>query len=233
MSPPTVTLLRDLPLFAGASAEELALVAARTQLQHLPARSLLFSKGDRGDWLYVLASGLVRIGVTSPDGRDVSYALIRPGQVFGEIAVLDGGTRSADATVMEDADLVALERRDLFAFLGRNPGHYARLVEILCHRLRSADDLLHDLFFLPASHRLAKHLLLLSQAAGMAGKAGCVLRISQQEVADSLGLSRERVNKLLSGWEKTGTISLGRGRITLNDPAALDAEDSVDCAPTR
>jgi len=217
-------LLGATPLFADANADELALLAARCQTVRLPARSLLFSRGDPGDRLYLLVSGVVRIGAVSPDGREVTYALVRPGHVFGEVAVLDGGPRTADCSVTEDAELVALERRHLIAFLERRPVHYTRLLGILCQRVRSADALLEDLFFLAATNRLAKHLIMLGDTMGekAAAHGDITIRVSQQEVADHIGISRERVNKLLTKWEQAGLVGLWRGRITLKDVEALD-----------
>ena len=188
----------------------------------LPARGLLFSRGDPGTQLFVLASGLVRIGVVSPEGREVTYGLIRPGEVFGEIAVIDGGPRSADATAMEESELIAIERRDLMAFLERRPVHSARLLTIVCQRVRHADALIEDLFFLAATNRLAKYLLVLSETVGEKSSGDVTIRVSQQEVADHIGISRERVNKLLTKWEQSGLVGLWRGRITLRDLDGLD-----------
>jgi CRP-like cAMP-binding protein len=234
MSRSIEALLAGTPLFADAEGDELAVLAARARMVTLAPRALLFSRGDPGDRLYVLASGLVRIGAMSPDGREVTYGLIRPGQVFGEIAVLDGGPRSADASAVLKSQLAVIERTDLMAFLGRRPAHAFRLLNILCDRVRSADGLLEDLFFLAAPSRLAKHLILLGTAVGESGEskggegkdgaAGNVtIRMSQQQVADYVGVSRELVNKLLAKWEQAGLVGLWRGQITLKDLEALDA----------
>ena len=118
------TLLGATPLFSAATPEELAALAMRARPVKLPPRGLFFSRGDPGTQLFVLASGLMRIGVVSPEGREVTYGLIRPGEVFGEIAVIDGGPRSADATAMEESELIAIERRDLMAFLERRPANF-------------------------------------------------------------------------------------------------------------
>lgn len=217
-----VPLLGKTHLFADASSDELLILAKRCRGVKLSAKSLLFSRGDPGDRLYLLAKGLVRIGSVSPDGRAVTYGLIRPGEVFGEIAVLDGGPRTADATVMEDSELLSLDRSDLMGFYERNPAHYGRILNVLCQRVRAADELIEDLFFLAATNRLAKHLIMLSDAVGDRTDTGITIHMSQQEVADSIGISRERVNKLLTKWEQAGLVGLWRGRITLHDIQALD-----------
>ncbi len=226
MSRSIEALLAGTPLFADADADELGVLAGRARMVTLAPRALLFNRGDSGDRLYVLASGLVRIGAMSPDGREVTYGLIRPGQVFGEIAVLDGGPRSADATAVLKSQLAAIERADLMAFLDRRPAHTLRLLTILCGRVRTADSLLEDLFFLAAPSRLAKHLILLGATVGEgSGEAGgdVTIRMSQQQVADHVGISRELVNKLLAKWEQAGLVGLWRGQITLKDLEALDA----------
>ena len=224
-------LLAGTPLFADADGDELRRLAARARLVKLAAGALLFSRGDPGDRLYVLAAGLVRVGAVSPDGREATYGLIRPGQVFGEIAVLDGGPRTADATAVQDSELAAIERADLMAFLARRPAHTARLLTILCERVRAADRLLEDLFFLTAPSRLAKQLILLGDAVGEGGKAeggDVTIRMSQQQLADQVGVSRELVNKLLAKWERAGLVGLWRGQITIKDAEALDALTGSD-----
>ncbi len=228
MSRSIEALLAGTPLFADADHDEVAVLAARARMVTLAPRALLFSRGDAGDRLYVLAGGLVRVGAVSPDGREVTYGLIRPGQVFGEIAVLDGGPRSADATAVLKSELAVIERTDLMAFLGRRPAHALRLLTILCERVRTADSLLEDLFFLAAPSRLAKHLILLGATVGDRGEArgaggDVTIRMSQQQVADHVGISRELVNKLLAKWEQAGLVGLWRGQITLKDLEALDA----------
>lgn len=215
-------ILGGVELFRGSAPEELAKLAARCRILKVPARRTMFTRGDPGDRLYIVASGLVRIGSMSPEGRPVTYGLIRPGEVFGEIAVLDGGPRTADAIVMEASELIVLDRRDLMAFLDRSPSHYSRLLNILCQRVRTADELIEDLFFLAATNRLAKHLLMLGNALGESSGGEMTLKISQQEIADHIGISRERVNKLLASWEQTGLVALWRGRITLKNIEALN-----------
>jgi len=221
-------LLSATPLFADATPQELSMLAARAKTVKLPARGLLFSRGDPGTQLYILSSGLIRIGVVSPEGREVTYGLIRPGEVFGEIAVLDGGPRSADATAMEPSELVSIERRDLMAFLEMRPVHSVRLLTIVCQRVRAADALIEDLFFLAATNRLAKYLLTLSETVGDKSNGDVTIRVSQQEVADHIGVSRERVNKLLTKWEQAGLVGLWRGRITLRDLDGLDGLVGTD-----
>lgn len=217
-------MLAKTPLFAAIPTPLLDELAAKAKTVQIEAREILFSKGDPGDRLYLVAKGLIRIGVLSVEGREVTYGMIQPGELFGEIAVLDGGVRSADATAMETSELLALERKDVNAFLQRHPIQALHLLTVLCDRVRRADDLLEDVVFLSLPSRLAKHLLMLKTTLGSQtqAKGPTTIRLSQQEVADHLGISRESVNKVLSKWEQAGIVTLGRGQITLDKPQSLD-----------
>jgi CRP/FNR family transcriptional regulator, cyclic AMP receptor protein len=219
-------LLAVTPLFTGASAADISALAERAHRVKLPAKSTLFRKGDVGDRLYLLIKGMINIGAVSADGRDVAYALIGPGEIFGEIAVLDGGPRTADATALHDCELLAIERRDLLAFFDRSPVHATRLLEVLCKRIRSSDRLLESLFFLAAPSRLARHLVMLSDTIGQDSSDGSdsdiTIHLSQQQVADHVGISREMVNKILAKWEQAGLVALWRGKITVKNLEALD-----------
>lgn len=215
-------LLAGTPLFGSIEIELLTELADRVSLIQIAAYESLFQKGDPGERMYVVVSGLIRIGAISPEGREVTYGMLGPGELLGEIAVLDGGERSADATAMENTQLLALERRDVLAFLDHHPGQAVKLMKVLCQRIRRADALLEDVVFLSLPSRLAKHLLALAATKGGAGsQGGREIRLSQQEIAEHLGISRESVNKVLSKWEEGGMVSLGRGRITINNQTAL------------
>jgi CRP-like cAMP-binding protein len=216
-------LLAGTSLFSSASPELLAELAAKVSTVVLAQYDTLFLKGDLGERLYVVVSGLIRVGTISPEGREVTYCVLGPGELLGEIAVIDGGERSADATAMEESLLLALERRDILSILGRHPAQALRLLKVLCQRVRSADELVQDLVFMSLPSRLAKHLLTLGQimVAGQKKTGPTEIRLSQQELAEHLGISRESVNKVLSKWEEGGIVTLGRGRIILDRAATL------------
>jgi CRP-like cAMP-binding protein len=218
-------LLAQTPMFEGVPGAQLQTLADRAAAIKLGAREMLFSKGDPGDRLYLVTHGTIRVGVLSADGREVTYGLIRPGQLFGEIAVLDNGPRTADASALEASELLAFERRHVLELLAHNPECTLRLVTILCQRIRQADQLLEDIFFLSLPNRLAKHLLALSDMIGEKPAKGdaVTIRMSQQAVADHMGISRESVNKVLAKWEQAGLVSLWRGQITIHDRDRLDA----------
>lgn len=217
-------LLASTPMFEGVPAAQLDDLAARASILKLAARGDLFAKGDLGDRLYLVTKGMIRVGIMSADGREVTYGLIGPGQMFGEIAVLDGGPRTADASALEASEVLAFERRDVLLLLKHNPECALRLIAILCQRIRQADQLLEDIFFLSLPNRLAKQLLALGEAIGERPQTGdaVTIRMSQQAVADHMGISRESVNKVLSKWEQSGLVSLWRGQITIHDRNGLD-----------
>lgn len=219
---PGIDLFAKVPLFEGLSRDELAHLVARVRVVRLAERQYLFHKGDPGDALFVVAQGLIRIGVTAPDGRQISYCLIRPGHLFGEIAVFDGGPRTADASAMSDSVLLALARADIHDFLTRHPSHAMRLIGVLCQRMRSADQLIEDMLFMTLPARVAKHLLVLSEVQGC-GPQGQTIRISQQDLADQMATSRESINRLFSKWEQAGLVALWRGSVAIQDRQALEA----------
>ena len=159
-------------------------------------------------------AGSVKISVASADGRDVVLNIIHEGEIFGEIALLDGHPRTADATAMSDCDLMVIERRDFVPFLRSQPDVTLKLLEILCSRLRWTSEQVQDLTFLNLPTRLAKALLRLT-AASESSKPKDKVTITQREISQIIGRSRESTNKQLRAWEKRGWIKLERGGVTV------------------
>lgn len=177
----------------------------------------VFLKGDPGNSMMAVVHGRVRICSYSSEGREVVLNVISPGQVFGEIALIDGGPRTADAFAMDATELVVLSRRDFLPFLERNPQICIKLLEVLCERLRATSAQVEDFFFLDLRSRLAKRLLAAAGPAShndAAADPGTV-RLSQHMLASMIGTSREAVNKQLRAWEEAGLIALKRGAITI------------------
>jgi CRP-like cAMP-binding protein len=186
--------------------------------------STIFQKGDAGVGLIGIVSGSVKISVTSADGRDIVLNIIRPGEVFGEIALLDGRARTANATAMSDCDLIVIERREFLPFLRSEPDVTLKLMEILCSRLRKTSEQVQDVTFLNLSTRLAKTLLRLAENVGLSEPAGKVA-ITQREISQIVGRSRESTNKQLRAWAKRGWVRLERGSVTV-----LKADKLVELA---
>jgi CRP/FNR family cyclic AMP-dependent transcriptional regulator len=175
----------------------------------------IFSKGDAGASLFAVASGTVQVTTLSPNGKSAVFNLIHEGEIFGEIALIDGGPRTADAVAFTDCTLLVIERRHFMPLLRSYPDLTIRLLEVLCSRLRRTTEQVEDLLFLDLSSRLVKTLLRLSRM----GTAE--IAISQDDLSQIVGLSREMINKQLQVWAKNEWISLSRRRITVRRPEAL------------
>jgi CRP/FNR family transcriptional regulator, cyclic AMP receptor protein len=222
---------------------------APAQIKHLGsfARSrriasgtTLFGKGDPGTALFAVVSGTVKITVPSIDGREVTFNLLHAGDIFGEIALLDGRPRTADAIAATDCELMVIERRDFLGFVHGEPKVAMKLIELLCARLRVAGTRMEEVVFLNLPAQLARLLLrLLEENAAVADKNR--LSITQQKISEMLGTTRESVNKHLQTWTKRRIIALRRGAILVLAPLALAAIVSGDddgryeagCAVTR
>jgi CRP-like cAMP-binding protein len=189
--------------------------------------STIFEKGDDGVGLIGVVSGSVKISVTSTDGRDIVLNIIRPGEVFGEIALLDGRARTANATAMSDCELIVIERREFIPFLRSEPDVTLKLMEILCSRLRKTSEQVQDVTFLNLSTRLAKTLLRLTASDGPSRPARKVV-ITQREISQIVGRSRESTNKQLRAWAKRGWVRLERGSVTVTK-----ADKLVELAATN
>jgi CRP-like cAMP-binding protein len=183
---------------------------------------VIFRVGSPGDIMMAVVTGTVRIVATSPQGKEIVLGDLKAGEVFGEIALLDGGERSADAVALTKCELLALERRDLMAALQRNPEACLRLLEVVCKRLRETDERITEIAFFELPVRLAKVLLRTAAAPGAAARAATrKVALSQRELGNMIGGTRESVNRCLRDWQRRGIIRLAKGWIILEDTAAL------------
>jgi CRP/FNR family cyclic AMP-dependent transcriptional regulator len=206
-----VQLLSANPFFAGLAQDALAKIAGICREHHLAAREVLFLKGDVSNGLYAIRRGQIRIGTTDDSGQQMTMNLLGGGDVFGEIALLDGRSRTADAVAMEDTDMFYLPRPDFLKLLGSEPSIAVQLIELLCARLRDVIDRMEEKVFLPAETRLARRILML------ATDYGAEVHTSQEELASLTGVTRETVNRQLQCWKRVGFLSLGRGRLLIHD----------------
>jgi CRP-like cAMP-binding protein len=180
----------------------------------------IFSKGDPGTGLMAVLWGSVKIGVPTADGREAVLNIINPGEIFGEIALLDGRPRTADAAAMEDCELMVIDRRDFIPFLREQPDIALKFIEILCARIRHTSEQVEDVMYLSFPGRLAKTLLQLTGGPG-APVAQRNVRITQRELSSIIGMSRESTNKQLRAWEERKWVRLERGGIALLNTDAL------------
>jgi len=209
------------PLFAALTADETRDILRRAVVRRLAAGQVVFRRGDSGDGLYGVQSGRVVVSVESAEGKELILNMFGPGEFFGEIALLDGKGRTASAEAREESKLLFLGRSEFLAFLQQRHEAAARIIAFLCERLRRTTNLVEDSAFLSASTRLAKQLVALDtcSAEAMAPRG---IHISQQELAHMIGVTREIVSRLLATWRDAGIVELGRGRLTVCDPHALD-----------
>jgi CRP/FNR family transcriptional regulator, cyclic AMP receptor protein len=180
----------------------------------------IFAKGDAGTGLMAVLWGSVKISVPTADGREAVLNIINPGEIFGEIALLDGRPRTADAVAMDDCELMVIDRRDFIPFLRGEPDIALKFIEILCGRIRHTSEQVEDVMYLSFPGRLAKTLLQLT-GGPQTPAAHRNVRITQRELSSIIGMSRESTNKQLRAWENRKWVRLQRGGIAVLDPNAL------------
>ena len=199
-----LALLRNHPLFRELPPTVIDRLGSYMKRRTVARGSAIFAKGDPGDSLMGVLAGTVKISVPSADGRDVVLNIIHEGGIFGEIALLDGHPRTADATAMSECQLMIIERRDFVPFLQSQSDVALKFIEILCARLRRTSEQVQDVTFLDLPTRLAKALLRL---AGDAPTPRRKVTITQRDLSQMIGMSRESTNKQLRAWEKLKWMS--------------------------
>jgi CRP-like cAMP-binding protein len=213
------------PLFQAMRPEELDEIAKLATERRYGKGATIFQKGDEGSSMMAVLAGRVRVSSVSADGREITLNVISAGEIFGEIALLDGKPRSADATALEPARLLAVERRVFLPFLRQNDDLYLRLLAVICDRLRRTSLALEELALFDLPTRLARLLLKLADDYGRpAGSAVRLdIKLSQRDLSTLVASSRESVNKQLRLWREDGVIELDGGYILLHRPAELRA----------
>jgi len=216
-------LLSSVSLFADLAEDELSALLEMTTTKKLAAREVLFSKGDSGNQLYGILSGRLKVLAAGADGKEVVFSLQGPGEVIGEIALIDGNARSATVVAMEPCNLLTLHRRDLIPFLEHHPKVAIHLAAVMAARVRRLSERAEDALFLTLPARLAKKLLALANTYGHPTPEGVLIdvRLPQQDLADLVGTTRESINKQLRSWEEEGFVKLERTRITILRPEEL------------
>jgi CRP/FNR family transcriptional regulator, cyclic AMP receptor protein len=211
-------------LFRGLAADERSALFARVGIRNFAAGEAIFVKGAPGDNMMALLSGNVRISVDSADGRALVLAILFPGEVFGEIALLDGKERTADASAMTPCSLAILDRREVLSFLGRYPRAWSYIVAVLCDRLRKTDEQLAEVALLEIPVRLAKVLLrmMADDTQARPGQKAHQIQLSQRELGNIVGATRESVNKCLRMWQSDGIVVIEKGQITITKRKSLE-----------
>lgn len=217
-------LLSAVSIFGSLDDREIDALLEVTTTRRIGAKEVLFRKGDPGNQLYGVLVGRLKVMVTGQDGRELVFGVMGPGDVIGEIAVVDSEPRSASVTALERAELLVLHRRELIPFLERHPKVAIRLAAMLAGRVRRLSAFTEDSVFLPLPARMAKTLLVLAASYGREGPEGAAVDIplAQQDLADMVGTTRESVNKQLRTWEEASIVGLKRARVILIDRRALE-----------
>jgi CRP/FNR family transcriptional regulator len=221
-SPSPVQLLRSVPLFSDLEQGELESFSRVAVPRSFPAATRVFHEGDHSDACYIVRTGSFRVTREHSDGRAITLATLGPGDIFGELAMLDGEVRSASVEALEDSELLALPANEVRALLARHPEITVKLVAALVRRLRTANERISRQSFQTVPSRVAGVLTQLVAEEGPGGEGGEVtIRMNQADLAQLAGTSRESVSRFLADLERAGVVRPGRGRVTILVPAKL------------
>jgi len=212
-------VVRQAPLFAALDDEAAAALKATMTRREVPRGVVLFSEGDPGDRLYIIIEGKIKLGRASGDGRENLLAILGPGEMFGELSLFDPGPRNATATAVADTSLLGVGSDDLATWLNGRPDVARQLLRSLARRLRRTNEALADLVFSDVPGRVAKALLDLSERFGSPTDEGLRVAhdLTQEELAQLVGASRETVNKALADFAARGWLRLDQRAVVLLD----------------
>ena len=218
-----LAVLRSSPIFRGVAEELLGEVAVLCRNRVYRRGDAVFEEGTPGTKLYGVISGRLLITTTSEKGLELNLNVVEPGEIVGEIAFLDGGLRTATGRAAETSTCFEMDRVAFFKLLERSPQLSAHLLQLVCKRVRWMTKLAADSAFLTVPERLAVRLRDLAKPAptGAHDVRTAEVKISQAQLAQFLGISRQVVNGYLRAWEREGHLELGRGSIRIKDLTAL------------
>ncbi len=216
-------VLQHVALFAGLHAQELDDLAALLRRRQFRKDEVIFREGEPGTALYIIEIGEVKLTLTTEGGREMILTLLGPRAFFGELALLDGDPRSANAVVREDSQLLILQREHFLSFLESRPRVVAPLLAALSRRLRRTTDLVHDAILLDIPARLAGALLRLTESKAERGPDGVVRapQLTQEELAEMVGATRESINKWLGVYEQQGLLRRHKRGVVVLQPDEL------------
>jgi CRP/FNR family cyclic AMP-dependent transcriptional regulator len=210
-------------LFQGIAEEAAEAVAASLDYADYTRGETVFTEGEQGDNLYIVLSGKVKIGRRASDGRENMLSVMGPSDMFGELSLFDPGPRTATATVVTDARLASLAHSSLRPWIADRPDIAEQLLRVLARRLRRTNDALADLIFTDVPGRVAKQLLALSERFGSQESDGLRVHhdLTQEELAQLVGASRETVNKALADFASRGWVRVDSRALTILDSERL------------
>jgi CRP-like cAMP-binding protein len=202
-------------------------LAERSHRRHFQAGEYIFHFGDPGESLMAILTGAVRISRPAVKGKEVILNDLPAGEIMGELAVLDGKQRSADAMALTNAELLVLDRREFIPFLEEHPRLCLRLLAMVCAKLRLSDERMKDIGFVDLPARLAKVLLRYAPPAADRHRQ-FKLSLNQSELAEMVGAAREGVNRVLNDWHRGGILELKSGWIVVIKRDAVEAIASTE-----
>ena len=204
------SVIRSAPLFSALNDEEAASLRASMTQVKVSKGHTLFKEGDEGDRLYVVLEGKLKLGTTSIDGRENLLSILGPGEMFGELSLFDPEPRTATATAVTDAKLLALAHDQVIGLITRHPQASLELLRRLAQRLRKSNEILADLVFADVPGRVAKAIIDLGARFGQQKDDGLHVNhdLTQEELAQLVGASRETVNKALADFASRGWVCL-------------------------
>ncbi len=233
MSLPTdvAAILRRNRLLEELDAAQMAELLTLGYISRFASQQTIFDKGDPGDCLYAVLKGQIAIRTSSTDGKTMLLNILNSGDILGEIGLLDGRERTASAAALGPTELYRIDRADFIPFLERHPRLCTRMMIVLCERLRWVSENIEDAVFHDVPRRLARKLLYLADAYGQSSPSGLRITqpLSQEALANMLGVTREMVNKSLSALRKSGIVTYAKGFIVINNlPLLKDMAGEAD-----
>jgi CRP-like cAMP-binding protein len=230
-----IWFLKRCPLFEHLAPDECRRLEARARARAFPRRSVIYFPDEPGETVLLLTRGRVKVMAVTPDGRETILAFIEPGELFGELAVLDPAPRSEHAEAVEDSHVLAIPRDEVLWLMGRRPDVALSVTKLLGLRLRRVENRLKNVLFRSNRERTVAVLVELlgshGRAAGDRWEIG--LRLSHQELAGLIGATRETVTLTLGQLQKEGLVEVNRRRITVLDRRRLAAEAAGEASPDR
>ena len=209
-----LAVLRKHPMFCDLDPEALDQLCRYAKHSTFKRGATILSKGDPGNSLLVVASGTVKISVSSADGRSAILNLIGPGEITGEVAVLDGQARTADAIAHTNCEIFTIDRREFLPFVRSQPALAMKFIELLCARIRLTSDQVEQVILQDLPGRLASALIRLTEKH-KTSTGGRTIAVTQQEISEMVGMTRESINKQLRAWAVRNWVRLEHGAIVV------------------